>query len=63
LCYLAFSGRHSGITVWVLNQIYNSVVKDYRENMRLLVLFYNSDEKAMKLGLEDNVIISKEKKE
>jgi hypothetical protein len=27
--------------------------------MRLLVLFYNSEEKAMKLALEDNAILKK----
>jgi hypothetical protein len=62
LCNLAFSGRHSNLTVWVINQKYNSVVKDYRENMRMLILFYNPDEKAMKFALEDNAIIPKEKR-
>jgi hypothetical protein len=27
LCHLAFSGRHYS-TIWVLNQKYNSIVKD-----------------------------------
>jgi len=61
LCHLAFSGRHYGLTVWVLNQKYNSVVKDFRENIRVLVLFFNKDEKAMKQALEENHIIPKEK--
>ena len=60
LCFLAFSGRHLGITVWVINQKYNSIVKDFRENIRFLVLFYNKDEKAMKQALEENNIIPKE---
>ena len=62
LCYLAFSGRHLGITTWVINQKYNSIVKDFRENIRFLVLFYNKDEKAMKQALEENQIISKEER-
>jgi len=62
LCFLAFSGRHLGITVWVINQKYNSVVKDFRENIRFLVLFYNKDEKAMKQALEENGIIPKEQR-
>jgi len=62
LCYLACSGRHDGITVWVINQKYNSVVKDFRENIRFLVLFYNKDEKAMKQALEENHIIPKEER-
>jgi len=60
LCYLAFSGRHYGITTWVLNQKYNSIVKDFRENIRFLVLFYNKDRKSMKSALEENNIIPNE---
>lgn len=63
LCFLAFSGRHFGITVWVINQKYNSIVKDFRENIRFLVLFYNKDGKAMKLSLEENDIIPKDKRD
>ena len=63
LCFLAFSGRHLGITVWVINQKYNSIVKDFRENIRFLVLFYNKDEKAMKQALEENNIIPKEQRD
>ena len=63
LCHLAFSARHYGITVWVINQKYNSVVKDFRENTRLLILFYNADEKSMKLAFEENSIIPKEKRQ
>jgi len=63
LCNLAFSGRHYGITTWVLIQKYNSVVKDFRENIRLLVLFYNKDEKALKQALEENAIIPKDQRD
>jgi len=63
LCHLAFSGRHYGLTVWVLNQKYNSVVKDFRENIRMLVLFFSKDDKAMKQALEENHIIPSEKRE
>jgi hypothetical protein len=38
-------------------------MKFYRENMRMLILFYYPDEKAMKFAFEDNAIIPKEKKE
>ena len=60
LCDLAFSGRHYQISTWVLIQKYNSLVKDFRENIRILVLFYNKDENAMKQALEENSIIPKE---
>ena len=62
LCNLAFSGRHYGLSTWVVNQKYNSVVKDYRENIRMLVLFFNKDESAMKQALEENDIVPKDKK-
>jgi hypothetical protein len=45
-----------------LIQKYNSIVKDFRENIKILVLFYSSDEKAMKLAIEENAIIPKEKR-
>ena len=57
LCNLAFSGRHYNISVWVLVQKYNSVIKDFRENIRFLILFYNKDKNAMKQALEENAII------
>lgn len=60
LCYLAFSGRHFGITTWVLNQKYNSIVKDYRENIRFLILFYNKDKNSIKQAFEENDIIPHE---
>ena len=63
LCFLAFSGRHFGITTWVLNQKYNSIVKDFRENIRFLVLFYNKDKKSMQQALEENQIIPKDEHE
>ncbi|WP_375654892.1 ATPase/DNA packaging protein [Bartonella sp. CL46QHWL] len=63
LCNLAFSGRHYNISVWLLVQKYNSVVKDFRENIRILVLFFNKDESAMKDALEENSVIPKEKRQ
>ena len=62
LCYLAFSGRHFGITTWLINQKYNSIVKDFRENIRILVLFFNKDEIAMKQALEENDIVPKDQR-
>ena len=61
LCRLAFSARHSGISVWVLTQKYNGIVKDFRDNIRVLVLFYNKDRIAMEEALKENNLIPKEK--
>ena len=63
LCNLAFSVRHLGISVWVINQKYNSVVKDFRENIRFLILFYNKDKQSLKDALDENDIIPKEDRE
>jgi hypothetical protein len=41
---LAFSGRHLGISVWFITQKYNAVIKDFRDNIRALVQFYEKDE-------------------
>jgi hypothetical protein len=34
LTELAFSGRHFGISVWLLTQKYNAICKDLRENCK-----------------------------
>ena len=43
LTKLAFHGRHANISTWVLTQKYNAIVKDFRENIMMLVLFYDKD--------------------
>jgi len=37
-------------------QKYNSLVKDFRENIRMLVLFFNKDKKSMDQALDKNDI-------
>ena len=64
LSKLAFSGRHAGVTVWLLTQKYNSVLKDFREQAKLIVLFHCKDKRSFESCLEENdVIESKEEKE
>ena len=60
LSFLGFSGRHFGISTWVLVQKYNSVVKDFPENIRQLCLFFCKDEKAISSAFEENAIVPKE---
>ena len=57
LCGLAFSARHAGISVWILTQKYNGIVKDFRDNIGLLILFYNKDKRSMKDALDENNVI------
>jgi len=56
LTELAFSARHYGISVWVICEKYNSIVKDFRENIRMLVLFFNKDKKSLDQALDENDI-------
>ena len=63
LSKLAFSGRHYGISVWMLSQKYNSVSKDFREQIKLVVLFYCKDRDTFDACLDENdVIENKEEK-
>jgi general stress protein 26 len=57
---LAFSGRHLIISVWFITQKYNAVVKDFRDNIRALVQFYEKDEDSLKAALSENGVIPKE---
>ena len=50
---LAFSGRHIGISVWVLTQQLTSISKPFRENVACVVSFYNPSETAMKMLFEE----------
>ena len=57
LSKLAFSGRHAGVTVWLLTQKYNSVLKDFREQAKLIVLFHCKDKRSFETCLEENDVI------
>ena len=43
LSELAFSERHADQSMWVLMQKYNAVVKDLREQVKWVALFYCKD--------------------
>ena len=64
LAKLAFSGRHAGISVWILTQKYNSILKDFREQLKTVVLFFTKDKHSFNECLDENdVIESKEEKD
>ena len=50
---LAFSGRHDGLSVWVLTQQLTSVAKPFRENVACVVAFYNPSQIGMKTLFDD----------
>ena len=60
LTRLAFSGRHENISVWLVTQKYNAVVKDFRDNIRQCVLYYEKDRKSLEDALNENGIIPAE---
>ena len=58
LSELAFSGRHADISVWVLTQEYNSVLKDLREQTSWVALFHCKDRDSFEDCLRENDVIS-----
>ena len=50
---LAFSGRHDGLSVWVLTQQLTSIAKPFRENVACVVTFHNPSQVGMKTLFED----------
>ena len=57
LSELAFSGRHTNHSVWVLTQKYNSVLKDLREQTRWVALFHCKDRDSFEECLRENDVI------
>jgi A32 protein len=60
ICKLAFHGRHDNITTWIITQKYNAIVKDFRDTIRMLILFFDKDKDSMESALKQNNIIPKE---
>ena len=50
---LAFSGRHKGLSVWVLTQQLTSIAKPFRDNMGCVVAFHNPSQMGTKTLFED----------
>ena len=50
---LAFSGRHDGLSVWVLTQQLTSIAKPFRENVACVVTFHNPSQVSTKTLFED----------
>ena len=57
LSKLAFSGRHANVSVFLLTQKYNSVLKDFREQAKVVVLFHCKDRKSFDECLIENDVI------
>jgi len=54
LTQLAFRRRHINLSCWVITQKYNTIVKDFRENIKILVLFYDKDKKSRDAAFQEN---------
>ena len=51
-CKLAFHGKHCGIRTWIMYQKYNSIVKNFKENIKIFILFFDKDKDSMKVALK-----------
>jgi general stress protein 26 len=52
------------MSLWVLTQKYNAIVKDFRENIKVLVLFFDKDKESRESAFKENDIgISVQEKE
>jgi hypothetical protein len=58
LTALAFHGRHLNLSTWVITQKYNAIrpIKDFRENIEVLVLFYDKDRESREAAFKENDI-------
>ena len=52
----SFHAKHSNISCWAITQKYNSIVKDFRQNIQALVLFYDKNKKSRKAAFKENDI-------
>lgn len=56
LTKLAFHGRHFNISTWIITQKYNAIIKDFRENIMMVVLFYDKDKDSREASFRENDI-------
>jgi len=63
LTELAFSGRHINISVWLLTQKYNAICKDFRENIKHLVIHALNDQTALDQIFKENRCLPHSEKE
>ena len=63
LTELAFSGRHINISVWLLTQKYNAICKDFRENIKHLVIHALNDQNALDQIFKENRCLPHSEKE
>ena len=63
LSELAFSGRHAEQSVWVISQRYISVLKDLREQTKLVCMFYTKDRDSFDFCLRENDVIPAEERQ
>ena len=51
---LAFSGRHEGLSVWVVTQQLTSISKPFRDNIACIIAFHNPSQVGTKTMFEDH---------
>ena len=63
LTELAFSGRHLGISVWLLTQKYNAICKDFRENCKHIVIHALNDQTSLDQIFKENRCLKSSEKD
>ena len=57
LSELAFSGRHLGCSLWILTQKYNAILRDVRQQIKWLALFYCKNRDSFEEALRENDVV------
>ena len=55
-----YSGKHANHSCWILSQKYNSVLNDFREQIKWLCLFYCKDRNSFENCLRENYVVPDE---
>ena len=63
LTELGFSGRHCGISVWLITQKYNAVCKDFRENCKHMIIHTMNDQASFDQIFRENRCLPLQEKE
>ena len=62
LTKLAYTSRHSGISIWIITQKYNSVSKCFREQSSWVALFYCKDKDSFLYATDENNVLDADDK-
>ena len=56
-----FSGRHMAQSIWILMQKFNAILKDFREQVKFVAIFFCKDRDSFEDCLHENDVIPSSK--